>query len=60
MTSAQIITPDPRQLLVPGKGTVHNRMAQVMREGEREQRTGQFESSVSPIPDPDDWFSARV
>ena len=165
VTSAtQVITPDPHQLLVPGKGTVHNRAVQVKRESEREvvrfdarpqhglawwhdvafdtgtiafrvrgrnelqrsfvgiafhgargargaeapddlsygdgltyeavyfrpfnflsddperrahmvqyvfpseqhwrplreQRTGQFEASVTPIPDPDDWFSARV
>ena len=161
MASTQVITPDPHHLFVPGKGTVHNRMAQVVREGEREivqfdarpqhgfawwhdvavdtgtidfqvrgrnepqrsflgiafhgaggdvepddlscgdglsyeavyfrpfnfpaedperrshmvqyvfpseqhwrplreERTGQFEASVTPIPDPDDWFSARV
>jgi hypothetical protein len=26
----------------------------------REERPGQFEASVTPIPNPDDWFSARV
>ena len=161
MTEAQIVTPAPRELLVPGKGTMHNRTAQLVREGEREivrfdarpqhglawwhdltfdtgtidfqvrgknelqrsfvgiafhgasggeepddlsdgdglsyeavyfrpfnflsldperrphmvqyvfpseqhwrplreQRTGQFEAGVNPIPDPDDWFAARV
>lgn len=36
MTTTQVVTPDPRELLVPGRGTVHNRAAQLAREGERE------------------------
>jgi hypothetical protein len=36
MTTAEAITPDPKDLLVPGKGTVHNRAAQIVREEERE------------------------
>jgi hypothetical protein len=36
MTEAQIMAPAPRELLVPGKGTVHNRMAQLVREAKRE------------------------
>ena len=32
---SRIITPDPHDLLVPGKGTVWNRAAEVTREGER-------------------------
>ena len=36
MTATHVITPDPHHLLVPGKGTVHNRTVQVKREGERE------------------------
>ncbi len=36
MTTTHVIRPDPRDLLVPGKGTVHNREAQVVREGGRD------------------------
>jgi hypothetical protein len=36
MTETQPVTPAPRELLVPEKGTVHNRTAQLVREGERE------------------------
>jgi hypothetical protein len=36
MTTTHVITPDPRDLLVPQKGTVHNRAAQLVREGDRE------------------------
>jgi hypothetical protein len=36
LTSAHVITPEPRDLLVPGKGTVHNRTAQLVREAGRE------------------------
>jgi hypothetical protein len=36
MTDTQIVTPATRELLVPGKGTVHNRTAQLVLEGERE------------------------
>jgi hypothetical protein len=36
MTKTQVVTPDPRDLLVPGKGIVRNRTAQLVREGERE------------------------
>ena len=39
MTTArtgQAVRPDPRDLLVPEKGTLHNRMAQVVHESERE------------------------
>jgi hypothetical protein len=31
-----IFAPDPRELLVPGRGTVHNRTAQLVREGARD------------------------
>lgn len=36
MATTHTITPDPRDLLVAGKGTTHNRAAQLVREGERE------------------------
>ena len=36
MTTTQIGTPDPRELLVPGTGAMHNRAVQLMREGHRE------------------------
>jgi hypothetical protein len=35
-TAPQVVTPDPRQLLVPGRATVHNRTLQLVREGERD------------------------
>jgi hypothetical protein len=36
MTTPCVVTPDPRDLLVPGKGTVLHRTAQLVREGTRE------------------------
>jgi hypothetical protein len=36
MTTSQVVTPDPRELLVAETGTVHNRAARLVREGGRE------------------------
>ena len=36
MSTPQVVTPDPRGLLVPGTGSVRNRAVQIVREGERE------------------------
>ena len=36
MTTTLRIAPDPHHLLVPGKGTIHNRAVQVTREGQRD------------------------
>ena len=36
MTTPRVVTPDPRDLLTPGKGTVLNRTSQLVREGTRE------------------------
>jgi hypothetical protein len=36
MTNAATITPDPKDLLLEGRGTVHNRSARLVREGERD------------------------
>jgi hypothetical protein len=36
VSAAQVVRPDPQELLVPAKGTVHNRAAQLVREGERD------------------------
>jgi hypothetical protein len=36
MTADRVVTPDPRDLLVLGRGTVHNRTVQLVREGARE------------------------
>jgi hypothetical protein len=36
MSTKQIVRPEPRDLVLPGKGTIHNRAAKLVREGERE------------------------
>lgn len=36
MTTSRVVTPDPRELLVPEMGTIYNRVAQLVSEGGRE------------------------